>query len=195
MRTIEVTPERVAEGKKLYSERCAPCHDNEGIGRTGVAPKLNSPTFLAAASDAFLIRTITYGRYGTAMIPWQAMLTPEQRDAIVAYMRSWGPTDAAKLDESELKGDVTRGSAVYVDICVGCHGPIGSGYLETANGTAIGRKSFLDAATNGFLRHVIREGKSLTKMRPFAIDSGVALANLTDQEIDDVIAFLRSRAW
>ena len=32
-------------------------------------------------------------------------------------------------------------------------------------------------------------------MKPFAKGSRVAVANLSDQEIEDVIAYLRHRAW
>ena len=50
-------------------------------------------------------------------------------------------------------------------------------------------------ATDGFLRGVIKEGKDNTPMRPFAADSPVAVANLTDLEIDSIIQYLRTSAW
>jgi hypothetical protein len=67
--------------------------------------------------------------------------------------------------------------------------------MESANGTGIGRKSFLNSVSNGFIRYLTNHGKSHTPMRPFAYDSKVAVANLTGQQIEDVIAFLRSSAW
>ncbi len=67
--------------------------------------------------------------------------------------------------------------------------------METANGTGIGREAFLDSATNGYLRYVIKHGKSDTPMRGFAGDDPVAVANLDDDEIENVIAYLRDHAW
>ncbi len=80
-------------------------------------------------------------------------------------------------------------------MCSGCHGRSGAGYQETANGTGIGRKAFLDAASNGFIRYIVSYGKSQTKMRGFASKNITAVANLSDQEIEDTIAYLRANAW
>jgi len=160
-----------------------------------MGPRLNSDTFLAAASDDFLVRTIRQGRAETTMIPWGASFQEEDIQSLVAYLRSLNPVPAATLNESLLNGDVPRGAALYATICAACHGRTGAGYQETANGTGIGRTAFLDSVSNGFLRYIIKHGKSGTQMRPFAKDSKVAVANLTDQQVDDVIAYLRSQSW
>ncbi len=80
-------------------------------------------------------------------------------------------------------------------MCSGCHGRSGAGYQETANGTGIGRKGFLDSASNGFIRYIVSHGKSQTKMRGFAAKNITAVANLSHQEIEDTIAYLRANAW
>ncbi len=80
-------------------------------------------------------------------------------------------------------------------MCVGCHGRTGAGYQETANGTGIRRKVFLDEVSNGYLRYIIENGKSQTKMRPLGPDSQVAVANLEKNLIEDVITFMRLNAW
>ncbi len=69
MRWIENNPDKVAKGKSLFTA-CGACHGMQGEGRQGIGPRLNSDTFLAAASDDFLVRTISQGRAGTTMIPW-----------------------------------------------------------------------------------------------------------------------------
>ena len=115
--------------------------------------------------------------------------------AVVAYIRSWQQTDGVELDESELKSDMATGERVYKDICSRCHGRSGAGYLEAGSGTGIGRKAFLDQASNGMLRAVIKNGKDNTAMRPFDNKSPVSVADLTAEEIDSVIAYLRAKAW
>ena len=69
MRTVEVTRARVARGKDLFAT-CAACHGPAGEGKRGMGPRLRAKSFQEAASDALLIRTITTGRAGTAMVSW-----------------------------------------------------------------------------------------------------------------------------
>ena len=194
MRTIASTPELVAKGKAKFAT-CSACHGAEGEGKVGQGPALNSDTFLAAASDEFLFNTIKHGRAGTTMVPWGGSMSDEDIEGIVAYIRSMNGVDAAELNESELKGDPTAGQKIYADICSACHGRTGAGYQETANGTGIGRAAFLGSVTNGFMRHLVKHGKSQTKMRPFDEKAPTAVANLDDQQIEDVIAYLRKNAW
>ncbi|MCA9670930.1 MAG: c-type cytochrome [Myxococcales bacterium] len=195
MRSVGVNSERIAVGQALFNERCIACHGKEGSGKIGIGPRLNSKTFLAAASDAFLIRTITKGRAGTTMVPWGAQLDAGKIKAIVGYIRSWQQVAPAKLDERPVAGNAAAGRDTFRGICAACHGRTGAGYMETANGTGIGRKAFLSAVTNGYLRYLVNHGKSGTKMKPFAKGSKVAVANLGKQEIENVIAYLRQSAW
>lgn len=194
MRIYDTSAERVVMGQQTFA-MCGGCHGPDGRGRIGMGPSLVSSSFLAAASDDFLTRTITKGRTGTTMIPWGAILNDEQVASVVVYLRSLAPVPAAELDESKLRGVAEHGRVTFETICVACHGRSGGGYLESANGTGIGRKAFLAEVSDGYLRYLIANGKTDTPMRPFAADSSVAVANLTNQQIDDVIAYLRSQAW
>ena len=82
MRTIKPTPALITQGKAAFAV-CGACHGTTGEGKTGMGPRLNSKSFLAAASDAFLIDTITKGRAGTTMIAWGAQLGPDKVGAVV----------------------------------------------------------------------------------------------------------------
>lgn len=194
MRTIAVDAQAAARGKAAYAT-CAGCHGAEGEGRMGIAPRLTSESFLAAASDRMLKATISEGRAGTTMTPWGPVLGEERIEDIVAWLRTEVPTEPVELDESPLDGHVPTGEKRFREICATCHGRSGAGYQESGSGTGIGRKAFLSSVTNGYLRHVITHGKSLTAMRPFASDAPTAVANLDEQEIEDVIAYLRHQAW
>lgn len=194
MRTIAVTPEAAARGKAAYAT-CAGCHGQRGEGRMGIAPRLMSKSFLAAASDRMLVATISEGRAGTTMTPWGPVLGEDSVEDIVAWLRTEVPTEPAELDESPLDGHVPTGEKSFREICATCHGRSGAGYQESGSGTGIGRKAFLSTVTNGYLRYVIAKGKSQTAMRPFALDAPTAVANLDRQEIEDVIAYLRHQAW
>jgi mono/diheme cytochrome c family protein len=195
MRTLDANAERAAAGKALFVV-CGSCHGVEGEGRAGIGPRLTSDSFLAAASDDYLIRTISKGRAGTTMIGWRAMYDDEQIASIVTHLRTLNVVAPVKLDESPLKGKPVDGERTFASICSSCHGRTGGGYQESANGTGIGRKSFLQEISNGQLRHLIKNGKTRTAMRAFSSRStATAVANLTDRQIDEVIGFLRGQAW
>ena len=188
------TEDQVRLGKEKFA-MCAGCHGAEGEGRVGMAPRLNSPSYLSVVSNEFLKRTIMEGRTGTNMAPLGQTMKPEEVDALVAYIRTWQTKDGVPLDESELKGDMATGEKLYRDICSRCHGQSGAGYSEAGSGTGIGREAFLSQASDGILRALIKNGKDNTAMRPFDAKSPVAVANLSDEEIDSIIQYLRAKAW
>jgi len=186
--------EQIAAGQAAFA-MCGGCHGMNGEGVVGVGPRLNSANYLAAAPDSFFHDTLMKGRAGTNMMAFGASLPAEQVDGLVAYIRSWQTTDSIELDESPLAGTVEMGESVWNDICSRCHGRSGAGYSEAGSGTGIGRKDFLDVASNGFLRAVIKNGKDNTQMKSFSTNSPISVADLTDEQIDAVIRYLRANAW
>jgi cytochrome c oxidase cbb3-type subunit 3 len=113
--------------------------------------------------------------------------------AIVAYLRSHSelPDRSTEVDaQPEAHGDPRLGKQWYDFICSTCHGVNGDGYVAGGTGTAIGKEGFLSKVSDGFIRVTIKEGRSNTRMLGFSDVTG--LANLSDQEIDDIIVYLRS---
>ena len=82
-----------SKGKKLFKDLCSECHGTNGKGPK--APALNNQEFLNAASNGYLLATITLGRIGTAMPSWgrgsnrHRKLKSAERLDIVAHIRSW----------------------------------------------------------------------------------------------------------
>ncbi len=80
------------KGKTLYSKYCSECHGSNGEGKQ--APALNNQEFLNAATNGFILATISLGREGTAMPSWgrgsreYRVLTGEERQDIVAHIRT-----------------------------------------------------------------------------------------------------------
>jgi len=182
----------IAKGEKLYNQNCSICHQPDAIGKPGFAPSLANPEFLSIASDKFLMSTMRDGRVGTGMPPF-SHLGRESIKAIVAYLRSHEklPNQADKINaERDAYGDPRLGKQWYNDICATCHGVAGDGYTAGGTGTAIGLPGFLHKVSDGFIRTTIKYGRSNTRMRGFQGPNG--LANLSDQEIDDIIVYLRT---
>jgi len=182
----------VKKGEQLYNQNCSVCHQADAIGKPGFAPSLSNPELLSAASDKFLMATVRDGRTGTGMPPF-GHLGRENVRAIIAFLRSHPhpPNRAAEIDaQPQSQGDPRLGKQWFSDICSTCHGSKGDGYAAGGTGTAIGKPGFLGKASDGFIRTTIKHGRSNTRMLGFQGASG--LANLSDQEIDDIIAYLRT---
>ncbi len=183
---------KIAEGKQLYTQNCAVCHQPDAIGKPGFAPSLSNPEFQSIASDKFILGTIRDGRLGTGMPPF-GHLGREKGRAILTYLRTFAtlPDRSAEVDaQPDAHGDPRLGKQWFDSICGNCHGSAGDGYAAGSTGTAIGKIGLLSKASDGFLRTTIKEGRSNTRMKGFSGSTG--LANLSDQEIEDVIVYLRT---
>jgi cytochrome c oxidase cbb3-type subunit 3 len=185
-------PSVLEQGKELFVENCEVYHQADAIGQPGVAPSLTNPELLSVSSDTFLMGTIRDGREDTGMPPF-AHLGRRNVRAVIAYLRSHtdGPDRAAEVDAQPIAcGNLRLGKQWYDNVCSTCHGLSGNDYETGGTNTAIGLPGFLQKASDGFIRETIKRGRSNTRMLPFQGPKG--LANLSDQEIDDIIVYLRS---
>ena len=91
---IDMSPEAIASGAKLYNILCTQCH---GVGAYGtqLAPALNNQTFLSQTPDAAIQQIIAGGVSGTSMPAWGGYLTEADIAAITAYLRSMEATAPA----------------------------------------------------------------------------------------------------
>ncbi len=80
-------------GAGLFEKYCSKCHGHSGEGTE--APALNNQEFLSAASNGYIMGTVTIGRKGTLMPSWgygqedYPMLSGRERQDLVAFVRSW----------------------------------------------------------------------------------------------------------
>ncbi|WP_197722115.1 c-type cytochrome [Sulfuriflexus mobilis] len=189
-----IDPQLAAEGQRLYEQNCIFCHQADAIGKPGIAPSLTNKEFLSVASNKFLLSTIRDGRVGTGMPPY-SHLGKENIEAIVAYLRDHATlTDrSAEVDaQPATQGDPRLGKLWFDQLCLTCHGTHGDGYSAGGTGTAIGKAGFLSKASDGFIRTTIKEGRSNTRMLGFFGAGPSKMADLSEREIDDIIAYLRT---
>jgi mono/diheme cytochrome c family protein len=92
--------------------------------------------------------------------------------------------------------DVAKGAASYQQLCASCHGPRGAG--DGPAGQALepkpakhGDGTYMNALSNEHLFRVIKEGGAAVGKSPAMAPWGGAL---TDAQIWDVVAFVRSLA-
>jgi len=183
-----------AEGKALFDKNCLACHQAGAQGKVGFAPAIGNPDFLALASDDYIKNSVKKGRPGTAMVP-RPDLKDEELQNIIVYLRSLPVAlpKTVKVDwDVKFSGSKSNGEQLFAEYCAGCHGPTGEGYSKGGAGTGIGLKGFLETASDDYILQTLKTGRAGTPMRIFIGAKG--LANLSEQEAKDIIAFLRSLA-
>lgn len=148
---------QLAMGEKVYFKKCVWCHGPEGAGDGPGADRLwprprnfNQGTFkirttgsgeLPTDDDLFL--TVTNGLPGSAMPPWDGILTEAERRAVVAFVktklvqdRDFQDTEFEEFNIIKIEGQVAsspesieRGREVFMTKgkCVECHGEDGRG--------------------------------------------------------------------
>ena len=80
LQAAEVSETRQAELKHLLIQDCGSCHGLRMKG--GLGPAL-TPQDLAGKPKDSLVATVVYGRPGTAMPPWDALLTENEAEWLI----------------------------------------------------------------------------------------------------------------
>lgn len=185
-------------GKEVFTTYCTACHQQDGKGRAGFAPSINNIDFLQVADDHQIKRFILEGRPGTAMMAYKN--NPEvvkDINNLVAYIRSFKDNfelyKPIPLDRKWVsKGDPVNGEKLYVNYCASCHGQKGEGYASGGSGTAIGNAELIKIAPDAYFKNTILHGRAGTAMKSFYGAKG--LANMSEGDVDDVVAYLRTKA-
>lgn len=171
-----------------YQTFCALCHGENREGYANdEAPSLRSKSLMRSAFPWHLVYTVGYGRRGTPMGGYYEEIGgPLDRDRLYRLIR-WlfeeVDVDPVDLSLEPIEGNIELGRTVYEENCAVCHGESGEGDI----GPAIANPAMLALTTDAFIRYAVENGRDGTQMPPF---SGV----LSDDEMDGVTAFLRSRA-
>ena len=81
-------------GRDIFFKHCKACHGSKGDGKTFAANALNPPpkNFISEKSkqeltEKRMIRSVSEGRKGTAMMPWELRLNSNEIRAVVIYIR------------------------------------------------------------------------------------------------------------
>jgi mono/diheme cytochrome c family protein len=92
-----------AQGKKVFGNACAVCHQATGLGTPGQFPPLAGSEWVAAKSPNRIIRAVLNGlqgpitvkdqQFNNVMVPWKDALKDEDIAAVLTFVRGnkeWG---------------------------------------------------------------------------------------------------------
>src|SRR4030043_1377561 len=162
-----VNPISVPDGPELFNQYCSTCHGER-------VPK---------ASDVDQARQmIATGGAHQTMPVWGNVLTQEQIDAFWNFIKS-----------SSQGTSIQIGQTLFAQNCATCHGGFGEGGPNPANPnqiiTPIGTADFINTHDDSTLVQIISQGQPEQGMSPFGATNG---GNLDDDQIDSIVAYLRS---
>ncbi|GHF24990.1 hypothetical protein GCM10017044_19700 [Kordiimonas sediminis] len=102
----------------------------------------------------------------------------------LTYWLFWqAGVDRIKISTDPVTGNIPNGEQLYQENCAVCHGSEGEGITAPA----LANQSALAHNSDEFIRHAIIHGREDTPMTPWK-------DILSDTEINDITAFIRSRA-
>ncbi|WP_102798135.1 c-type cytochrome [Bowmanella denitrificans] len=177
-----------AKAEANYQKYCSLCHgaDRQGYANDH-APSLRSKSLFESGVPHAILRPLSYGREGTAMAGYlDEVGGPMDLDEVwdLTYWLFWqSGAERVRLSENPVAGDISKGEAVFKQHCTSCHGEQGEG----VNAPALANPSALAHNKDEFIRYAIVNGRDGTPMKSFY---GI----LSDRDIDNVTAFLRSKA-
>jgi mono/diheme cytochrome c family protein len=133
---VEIPPELPAgalaiEGSQIYAEVCAQCHGPDGQG--GIGPSLADPTFQSGKTDQGIFDSINQGHEATSMIGWGEILSSEQIQQLVEFIRGLSGAAAAEGPPS-FAADVLP---ILQESCAVCHGTLG-GWDSSSHAGVVG---------------------------------------------------------
>jgi cytochrome c oxidase cbb3-type subunit 3 len=84
----------IDNGAKMYQEKCAVCHVNDGGGAVG--PNLTDAYWLHGGDVKSIFKTIKYGVPAKGMIAWQNTFNGKQMQELASFVKSLQGTTPAK---------------------------------------------------------------------------------------------------
>lgn len=168
------------EGHRLFLANCATCHGKNGQG-TNVAPSL------AGVGEAAVLFQVGTGRMPLAAPAVQApkrdpLLNEQQTADLAAFVATLGPGPGApEAKYLDLQGaDIAQGGAIFRTNCAMCHNSAGAG-------GALSRGKYAPSLMGVTPEHIYEAMLTGPQSMPVFND-----ANITPQEKEDVIAFLKN---
>lgn len=152
-------------GKVLFSDNCAACHGQNGVGtfQTGkfaerekgyMAPILNDDDWLFGGEINTIHETIMGGRQGM-MTPHKDMLSEKQIDDVAQYVKAM--SEQGK-DKADADASVAAGKQVFAESdCTACHGPDAKGMHAMGSANLTDKIWRFDGSIEG-IKHTITYG-------------------------------------
>ncbi len=182
-----ISGEIALSGIEVYAQLCSQCHGQHGEG--GIGPALDAPQFQASNTDQDIFDKINMGHKATAMIGWGEILTSNQIEQLVNFIRTLpsGTTSTGQAVPS-FTADVMP---ILQAKCVRCHGSYGgwdaTSFSSVMTGGDHAPVVIPGDATNSLLAQKLLGTQQIGILMPTS-------GKLPDAEIQTIIDWINSGA-
>lgn len=166
-----------ARGAKAWADNCATCHNNR-------SPLEKGDAGWAIATTHMRVRANISGDVARDIIAFLQASNDQQAPAAQVPAKT-GPMAVATPASNLKPGDPEHGAQVFDETCVACHGADGKGAIDGVPPLS----GPLTKPDEVLLRHMIEGFQSPGSPMPMPARGGNP--DLTDQDINDVLAYLR----
>lgn len=184
------------QGAALYQKYCSACHgergDGKGTSNQGMAlPRdFTSPESAAILTRERMIRSVSAGRPGTAMVAWKGKLSGAEIEGVVDHIRrEFIRAPDALAGDKRFAAWLTQGEKIYMENCSVCHGDFGKTGVWTKNSMDTAPRNFSSDFSKNVLTRT-RMIESVTRGRP-----GTAMmpyqSRLSKPQIEMVVDYVR----
>jgi mono/diheme cytochrome c family protein len=178
----------LSKGLTLYAKNCSACHGANGAG-TVIAPAIDTAE-LRDTSWEEITALVNSGVPGTLMASWDGKLSPEEISSVVDLIFAWPEVIQSGIEFPAAEvisipsspETIAAGGQLFSVACTSCHGVDGYG---SRMAPALNNEIFLADFPDAAIYQVIAGGVPGTLMPAWG-------SRLTDQEIQTLVAFLRS---
>ncbi|MEJ2012294.1 MAG: c-type cytochrome, partial [Anaerolineales bacterium] len=108
---------------EIYADLCAQCHGPDGEG--GIGPALDNASFQKSRTDEQIFTSISDGHPATPMIAWGEILTSDQIEGLVKFIRGLEKTPGPTPPSSEAPSFQNDILPIFQADCSACHGSFG----------------------------------------------------------------------
>lgn len=155
----------VRSGRVLFSDNCAACHGQNGVGtfqkgkfkmreQGYMAPVLNDDAWLYGGNIGTIHETIMGGRQGM-MVAHKDTLSPQQIDDVAKYVKAMSDVGKEKADADP---SVAAGMKVFMESdCTACHGADAKGMQAMGSANLTDKVWRFDSSIEG-IKHTITYG-------------------------------------
>jgi len=168
------------QGGAIYAAICAQCHGENGEGDVG--PSLISSAFQGQNTDQDIFNTINLGHEATNMISWGDILSSEQIQELVVFIRGLGEDAPEDADAPTFVNDILPIFSAQCNICHGTAGGwSGSTYENVMTSGDNGPTVIPGDVTNSLLAQKIQDLQTMGgKMPPGGLMSVEVIQTILD---------------
>lgn len=188
---VEIPPEVVVktlslEGPAIYNQICAQCHGDYGEGKIG--PSLISISFQSKNTDQDIFNTINLGHEATAMIDWGDILSAQQIQDLVKFIRELGNKASDEATSPTFINDVLP---IFEKQCNVCHGSSGgwngTSYDSVMTSGEHGPTVIPGNVANSLLAQKIQNLQTIGNMMPPG-------GQMSEQDIQTILSWIAAGA-